>query len=190
MRRVAAGLVAALLAATGLQAQESTTTGAFELRPVVGVFVPTFAMRNDFRDAMLVGAQGGFEFAPNIHLLLGGFWVRDSSHVGSLGSRRAEIWQFEAGVETNSIRGLAHHWLLRPFVGGGLGLRAIDYSAADGSSRCFAAYGSGGVEFQRYNGSIRLDARDYVSCFEPPVTRKRKTGNDVGLTVGLAYHAR
>ena len=189
MRRLAVGLLAvAALAATPLaRAQQSTTVGAFELRPVVGAFIPTGTMRNEFRDAALVGMQGGFEFSSDIHLLLGGFWSRSSTHPSFVGTDRAEIWQFDAGAEANLIKPMGRDWLFRPVVGGGAGVRTSDYSVG-GAHRCFAGYGSIGAETQRFEGALRLEARDYVTCFESPLTGVKKTRNDVGLTLGFVYH--
>lgn len=188
MRRLLAGLIAVGLAATPLTAQQSTTVGAFELRPLVGAFIPTGTMRNEFRDGALFGMQDGFEFASDIHFLLGGFWSRNDTHTSVVGSRRAEIWQFDAGIEANLIRSMGRDWLFRPFVGGGLGMRSYDYSAKDGTNRCFAGYGSIGAEAQRFEGAIRFEARDNVTCYESPLTGVKRTRNDVGLMLGFVYH--
>jgi hypothetical protein len=190
MRRLAVSLmaVAALAASPQLRAQESTTIGAFELRPLVGAFIPTGSMRNEFRDAALYGIQGGFELSSDIHLLLGGFWSRNDTHASIVGSKRADIWQFDAGIEANMIKPMGRDWFFRPFVGGGLGVRSYDYSATDGSNRCFAGYGSVGAETQRFEGAFRFEARNYVTCYESPITGVKKTRNDVGLTLGFVYH--
>ena len=190
MRRyLKVGLIAAALAATPqLGAQESTTIGAFELRPMVGAFIPTFSMRNDFRDAVLVGAQGGFEFNSNVHFLLGGFWSRNNTHVSMIGSEHADVWQFDAGAETNLIKPMGRDWFFRPFVGAGLGMRMYDYTATDGSNRCLAGYGSVGAEAQRFTGAFRIEARDNVSCYESPLSGVKRTRNDIGLMFGFVYH--
>jgi hypothetical protein len=190
MRRLTVSLmaVAALATSPQLRAQESMTIGAFELRPLVGAFIPTGSMRNEFRDAMLVGIQGGFEFSSDIHLLLGGFWSRNDTHASVVGSKQADIWQFDAGVEANLIRSMGRDWFFRPFVGGGLGMRTYDYTATASSNQCFAGYAAVGAEAQRFEGAFRLEARNYVSCYESPVTGLKKTRNDVGLTLGFVYH--
>ena len=188
-RHLAVGLIAVALAATSqLRAQESTTIGAFELRPIVGAFIPTGAMRNDFRDGMLVGAQGGFEFSSNIHLLLGGFYSRNNTHATMIGSKHADIWQFDAGAEANLIKPMGRDWFFRPFVGGGLGMRTYDYTATDGVNRCLAGYASVGAEAQRFIGAIRIEARDNVTCYQSPVSGVKRTRNDVGLMFGFVYH--
>lgn len=188
MRHLAVGLIAvALAAAPPVRAQESTTIGAFELRPMVGAFIPTGSMRKDFTDAVLVGMQGGFEFSSNVHLLLGGFWSRDNTHVNTIGTKQADIWQFDAGAEFNLLKPMGRDWFFRPFVGAGAGLRTYDYEVG-GTNRCTAGYASIGAEAQRFEGAFRFEARDYVTCFESPLTGAKKTRNDVGLSLGVVYH--
>jgi hypothetical protein len=187
--RWTAGLIAVVLAAARTApGQQGTTVGSFELRPVVGAFIPTGAMRDDFRDATLFGVQGGFEFVPNVHLLLGGFWSRNDTHLSTVGSKQADIWQFDAGAEANLIRPMGRAWFFRPFAGAGLGMRTYDYSATSGNSRCTAGYASLGAEAQRFQGALRFEARDYVTCYESPLSGVRKTRNDLGLTLGFVYH--
>ena len=189
MRRIGFGLIAAaVLAATPLQGQQSTTIGAFELRPSVGAFIPTGALRDNFRDAMLVGIQGGFEFNSNVHMLLGGYFSRNDAHGAVLGADKADIWQFDAGAELNGIASMGRDWFFRPFVGAGAGIRTYDYPGAMGTNRCAAGYGSVGTEFQRFAGAFRFETRDYVSCFESPLTGVKKTRNDLGFMFGFVYH--
>ena len=190
MRRVSVSLLVLGALAAPLRAQESTTIGAFELRPVVGAFVPTMTMRDEFRDAPLYGVQGGFEFNSNVHMLLGGFFSRNDTHQTIVGSKRADIWQFDAGAEMNGIASMGRDWFFRPFVGGGLGMRIYDYSATAGNSRSFAGYAGIGTEFQRFVGAIRLEARDYVTKYESPLTGTSKARNDVGVTLGFVYHVK
>jgi hypothetical protein len=189
MRHLTVGFIAALVlaAAPDSRAQVSQTSGAFELRPVVGAFIPTGGMRNDFTDATLYGLQGGLEYSSNVHLLLSGFWSRNTTHFRTLSSRRADIWQFDMGGELNLVRPMGRQWFFRPFVGGGAGARTYDWQDG-GVKACVAGYGSTGAEFQRFTGAVRLEARDYVSCFESPVSGSKKTRNDVGLSLGFVYH--
>jgi hypothetical protein len=190
MRRQVMSLLAGLaVIAMPLRAQESTTIGAFELRPIVGAFVPTGEMRNEFRDAVLFGAQGGFEFNSNVHMLLGGFFSRNDAHRTFVGSSTADIWQFDAGAEANMIVAMGRDWLFRPFIGAGGGLRIYDYEASASNQRP-AGYGSVGIELQRFDGALRFEARDYVSSFESPLTAVSKTRNDLGFSLGFVYHMR
>lgn len=190
MRRFAVALIAvcALAATPRARAQQSETVGAVEVRPLVGMFVPTGVMRNDFRDAALYGLQGGLEVNSNLHLLLNGFYSRNNTHFRTLSARQADLWQFDAGAEFNLIRPMGRAWFFRPFAGAGLGFRMYDYKATRGSNTCAAAYGSAGAEAQRFTGAIRLEARDYVSCYESPLTSSKKTRNDLGFMLGFVYH--
>lgn len=190
MNRVVAGLIVTALAAIPqVRAQQSTTVGAFELRPMVGAFVPTGGMRNDFRDGVLVGAQGGFEFTEKVHLILGGFWSPNTTHFRTLSSRDADIWQFDAGAEFNLIKPMGRAWFFRPFAGAGAGIRTYDFKGAGGNT-CTAGYAALGAEAQRFEGAFRLEMRDNVTCFESPTTGMRTTRNDIGISFGFVYHVK
>jgi hypothetical protein len=45
-----------------------------------------------------------------------------------------------------------------------------------------------GTELQSGVVALRLEARDYVSCFKNALTSESKTRNEVGLSAGFAYH--
>ncbi len=56
---------------------------------------------------------------------------------------------------------------------------------------CFAGYGALGTEFQIARTALRLEARDNVFCYRSPVPGvSSKTRNDIGLSLGVAYHLR
>jgi hypothetical protein len=55
----------------------------------------------------------------------------------------------------------------------------------------FAGYGALGTEFQIARTALRLEARDNVIRYRSPVPGvSAKTRNDVGLSLGVAYHLR
>ena len=82
-------------------------------------------------------------------------------------------------------------WYLHPFVGAGMGGRTYDYAdhLAKNTS-CIAAYGSVGAEIQCKVITFRTEARDDISCYQSPISTERRSRNDLGLTVGLAFHRR
>lgn len=161
-----------------------------EVRPLVGAYVPTGPMRDAFKPATMLGAQFGLELSRNFHVLATGTWTHGHDKF-DFSTDRVNIWQYDAGVEGNLVRTLSEDWLLRPFVGAGAGGRTYDYRAAGvGTRSCTAGYGALGSEFQTGAYALRVEARDYLSCFESPVTGKRRTRNDFGLSLGVAYHVR
>lgn len=180
---------ALLVAAAMLPAQEVWRPSTVEVRPFAGIFLPVGTQRADFKPATMVGAQAAMELNRHIHALGGigfthghnKFYAKDLTH----------IWQYDLGVEFNLIREIGYNWYFRPFLGTGAGGRTYDYrSLTDGTRSCLAGYGTAGAELQRGVVAFRIEARDYLSCFESPETGEKQTRNDLGLSVGLAYHLR
>jgi hypothetical protein len=181
---------AVLMVGSALGAQVTAPPLTPELRPFVGAYVPTGAMRDDFKAATMLGAQVALEVNRNFHVLGTAGWAHGHNKFG-LGSDRTNIWQYDAGVEANLVRSLAATWLFRPFVGVGAGGRTYDYRV-DGvkTQTCTAGYGTVGSELQTGAVALRVEARDYLTCFKSPLTGKNRTRNDLGLSLGVAYHLR
>jgi hypothetical protein len=184
----ASALVSVALGASVAAAQADHSM-AVELRPAVGVFIPSGAQATDFKSATLVGFQGALEVSKYVHGVLSGAWTRTHTKYATISNDAAYIWQFDAGLELSESKSLGNGLSSRPFVGAGFGLRTYDYAALKvGSSDCSAVYGSLGYELQRRDIALRSEARDYVSCFRSPVTGRSATRNDIGISIGLAYH--
>ncbi len=191
MRRISLLAAIALSAAATLGAQTGPVGNGLEVRTFVGAFVPTGAQSTDFGTAAMLGAQVAHEFNDNIHLLGSVGWASAHNTFSGFSSNRTYIWQYDVGLEFNLIRPINDEWLFRPLVGIGAGGRTYDYVASGiGSNTCSAGYGAVGSEFQRKFVAIRLEARDYVSCFKSPLTASNSTRNDLGFSLGLAYHIR
>ena len=190
MRRIPF-VAAALLVAASAAAQAPRPTAGPEIRTLVGAFMPTGDQRNDFKDATLLGAQIAREMSPWSHLLASVSWAHGHNKFAQLNDKVTYIWQYDVGAEVNALHTIGNDWFFRPFVGAGVGARTYDYKAATASTKtCTAGYGSVGMEFQRFDGALRFDLRDNLNCFESPITAKKSTRNDLGLSFGLVYHIR
>ena len=183
-------LAALLVGATAASSQNVTGGWTPELRPFVGVFMPTGALRDDFKSATTLGAQGALEISSRFHLVGTASWTHGHQKFG-LGTDRVDLWQYDAGIEGNIIHNLTPSWMLRPFAGIGAGGRTSDYKAEGlGTKSCTAGYGALGTELQRGTVALRLEGRDYLSCYESPITSSKKTRNDMTVAFGLAFHLR
>src|SRR3954468_14485859 len=137
-------LISVILGAMPAPAQTDHTM-AVELRPAVGVFIPSGAQATDFKSATLVGFQGALEISKYVHGVLSGAWTRTHTKYATFSSDAAYIWQFDAGLEVSESKSFGNELSSRPFVGAGFGLRTYDYAALKiGSSDCSAIYGSVG----------------------------------------------
>ena len=175
----------ACASALGAQAEQRRITP--EVRPLVGVYVPTGRMRDDFKAATLLGAQVALELSRHWHVLGNVSWAHGHNKL-DFTSDRTNIWQYDAGVEANLVVPMGERRLFRPFAGVGAGGRTYDYRGDLATRSCTAGYGAIGSEFQTGPVALRLEARDYLSCFESPVSGRKKTRNDLGFAFGLAYH--
>lgn len=181
---------ASALHAAALDAQENGPRPTREIRPYVGAYVPVGAMRRDFRDATMLGLQAAIERSRYLHLVGNASWTHGHNRYDR-GSDRTDIWQYDAGVELNLYRPQAAGWVFRPFVGVGGGARTLDHRASGlASYTCTTGYGSLGTELQTGGVALRVEARDYMACFKSPVTGQHDTRSDLGLSLGVAYHAR
>lgn len=172
-----------------LAAQDVWSPAFVEVRPFAGIFRPAGAQRADFKSATMVGAQAAMEVNRHFHAV--GTVGFTHGHTKLLAQDLTYIWQYDLGVELNAVRQIGRDWDLRPFAGAGAGGRTYDYrTLAAGTRSCVSGYGTVGAELRRDIVAFRAEARDYLSCFEPPLTGTKRTRNDLGLTVGLAYHLR
>ena len=186
-------LAVALFAAASLaaaQAPDDRPAGpAVELRPFVGVYVPTGGMHQVMKGAPLFGTQVAYELRPSLHLLGAFTWIpsTDKLHVSNTA---VTILQSDVGVEVARVRRTSGGWEIKPFLGAGAGARTYRYGSPRlADATCAAGYGALGVEFQWGATALRLEARDYLYCFESPVAGgKTRTRSDVGLSAGVAFH--
>ena len=160
-----------------------------ELRPFAGVFLPVGAQEADFKSATMVGTQAAIEVNRHLHGVVSVGWTHGHNRV--LPEDVTYIWQYDVGAEVNAVSEIGWGWYFRPFVGAGAGGRTYDYRASDvKTASCTAGYASLGAELQHNIVAFRTEARDYLSCYQSPLTATKRTRNDIGLTVGLAYHFR
>ena len=181
--------MAALACAATASAQERWRGPSDEIRPFVGVFVPVGAQRADFKSATMVGVQAAAELTRHFHGVASLGWIH--GHNRMFTNDVTHIWQFDGGFEANAVRSMAWGSSFRPFLGAGVGSRTYDYKDRQTkNTSCVAGYASLGAEIQHGVIAVRSEARDYLSCFHSPISGERRTRNDLGLTIGLAYNIR
>ncbi len=190
MRRALTALAALALIAPSAPAQSAEPFRP-EIRPLVAAWVPMGAMRDDFRDALTVGGQVALELNDYWHLV-GMFGVTNGKNrFGGLWKAKTYLIHYDLGAESNLLVKLQHDWIVKPFAGLGVGARSYDYLVDAVDNRiCSSGYGALGSELQRGSFGLRVEARQYVSCFESPITGTKKTRTDGLYSLGLAYHMR
>jgi hypothetical protein len=178
-----------LLTMTFIGAAAVSAQSAPEIRPFVGVSIPTGNQRDLFNDAPVFGLQGAVELKPSLHLVGTFGWVPgQTAYVATRDN--VNILEYDVGVELGMVRELSSGWQFRPYLGVGGGARTYAYQASQLTDKtCAQGYGALGAEFQIRRASLRLEGRDNVFCFKSPVAGDdSKTRNDVRLATGFAYH--
>ena len=188
LRAAARGALAAasfvLFAASGHA--QGPATGA-EVRPLVGAYIPTGDQRDVLRDAFLLGAQASYRFIPQFAITGTLAWSPSEDRVAR-GDESIDLFHYDVGVEGRAaswLRGTA--WDFTPFAGIGLGGRTYSYRDLDVDAQSnFTGYGALGGELGFGRVGARIEARDYLSRFEPLAgPGDADTRNDVTLTAGL-----
>jgi hypothetical protein len=183
-------IVLALLAGVSTASAQIPTTPALEIRPVAGGFLPTGDQQDLFKSAALFGMQLAYELKPTLHVGGSFFWSPGQGKFIT-GNNDVNVFQYDVGAELNGVYELNPNWQLKPLLGLGLGARTYDYHAGSlGVQTCLAGYGAIGTELQYRATAFRLEARNYVFCYDDPVLNDQDTRNEIGLTFGVAYHIR
>jgi hypothetical protein len=184
MTRSAAVSIALCLCASSTRAQSDAY---WEIRPIAGVTIPTGAHRRAFGDAAFVGAGTSVRLTSSLDLVANfAFQAPRASY--AVADHHAHVLVYNAGIEKLrrpvDLKGRGR-WV--PFVGAGIGGRANDFRSADlTSTACYAAYGSGGVAYERPRAAFRFEVRDNVFCYKSPVAPyEQTTRNDIAVGVGF-----
>ena len=159
-----------------------------EIRPAAGAVLPTGDQRDLFDDAASFGLQTAFEVKPSLHLVATFGWTPVNQKFSNV-DPDVNVFSYDVGAEFNLVVPMGQKWEWKPFVGAGVGGRTYDYDASTlGSHTCTAGYATLGTEFQYGVTALRLEARDYLYCYNDPVADENLTRNDIALSVGVAFH--
>ncbi|HEX6533905.1 MAG TPA: outer membrane beta-barrel protein [Gemmatimonadaceae bacterium] len=202
----AAGALAAAAPAAQAQAQApatpGTVAGAVEVRPFVGAFLPTGDLSDQLESAVLVGAQVGWHFHPNLAVTGSFAWAPTKDKTTAITGNdlftgreeKVDLFQYDIGLEGRLPIATEAAWGVTPYATLGVGGRTYSYRDIDDvdSQTNFLGFGALGVDIAPKTGilGIRLEARDYVSAFKGlrGELDERKARNDVQLAGGLTFH--
>jgi hypothetical protein len=177
-------VLALILGAVKLIAQDAGAGARAAIRPFVGAYVPTGDQRDFVKDAVVVGAQASWTINPN-YALTGSFgWVPSKDKI-SAGDQTLDQFQYDLGIEARSGRLTTRK--LAPYIGAGVGGRTYNYRDLSVDSKSnFDGYGALGVDVELGFVGVRVEGRDYVSRFQPLTGGgETKTRNDVTIAAGL-----
>ena len=189
MRKLTVVLAALAVTAVASPAQDTKPTP--EIRPFLGMYIPTGDQRDLFENAAMFGVQAAMEVRPTFHLLGTFGWIPGQAKYSGFDDD-VQIFQYDIGLELNMVRQVGDSWLFKPFIGVGGGARSYFYASDNLQDRtCAAGYGALGAEMQLGRAAFRLEGRDNLYCYRSPLPNvDSRTRNDVGLSFGIAYHFR
>jgi hypothetical protein len=154
----------------------------WEFRPMVGVAVPTGALRGTVGTTAFVGAQSSIHLTTALDLVASFGW-QSSDTKYTVAERHANVAVYNAGLERLFRRGSA----FVPFAGAGVGGRSYDFrSSSLESGACYAGYANAGAVLERGRTTARLEARENLFCYRRPFAPfDRVARNDVSLGAGI-----
>jgi hypothetical protein len=178
-------VLVALVAFSGkLLAQGGSSGSRGAIRPVLGAYVPTGDQREFLKDAVLAGAQASLNVGSNF-AVTGSFGWAPSKDKITTGDQKIDAYQYDVGLEVRTPD--TYFGGVTPFVGAGVGGRTYSYRDLNIDSKTnLDGYGAVGVGVGVHRVGVRIEARDYVSRFQPlSGGGDAKTRNDIGVFAGL-----
>lgn len=185
-----------ILTTQGTTAQEQTAVEHkphFEFIVNSGTIVPTGAQRDAIKRGKLNAAQLSYVIHPSFALTGTFGWAR-TRDIASADDPKLDMFTYDIGGELRGPRWLASQSLsFSPFAGIGAGGRSYNYRSRDvDATHNLAGYASAGGELGiGRRVSVRVEARDYVTGFEPLTgIGSAATRNDLSVMAGLRIKAR
>lgn len=187
--RTAGTALTLLLAPVYAAAAQSPDTPArrWEFRVTGGALVATGDQRSVVKDAQMSAAQLSWLVRPSLAITGTFGWAR-SRDLASAGTPKLDVFTSDLGFEARPTTWFANRAIsFAPFVGAGAGARSYNYRKLDlAATNNVAGYGAVGGEVGVGRVGLRVEARDYVSGFEPLTgVGTSGTRNDVVIMVGL-----
>jgi hypothetical protein len=178
----------------------SRAPAGLELRPYIGAFFPTGLQRAVLENAVVTGAQVGWQFHPSVAVTGSFGWAPTTNRQTvsfngrvSTGSREPlDLFAYDVALEGRgtSFQGFAA-WATRPYLALGVGGRTYRYRHLDGADpqTNLVGYAAVGLDLNPDAGRVglRVEARNNVSAFRglPGEFRAAQGRNDVQVSAGL-----
>jgi hypothetical protein len=152
-----------------------------------GVLIPTGTQRASIQRGGMNAAQLFYVPRPSLAFTTTLGWAR-SRDVSSIDEPKLDVFSIDVGAEKRGPRWFADHRVsLMTFAGVGGGVRSYNYRSLHvDATHNLSAYASVGGELGAWRIRVRLEARDYLSGFQPlNGDGPTETRNDVVLMAGL-----
>jgi hypothetical protein len=177
-------MIASIMALPTASAQRADEP-RLEARPFIGAYVPTGTQHDVFGTTALVGLQGAVHL-PRLILTNTFAWTRSADHRPD-GGRDVDLYQIDWGVE-KELSTPNFRWRLRPFFGGGVGVRIYDSLERGAQTRrMIVGFAAGGLSRRIGRIDARAELRDHLSRYNGVTFDEASSiRNDITLTLGVA----
>ena len=175
----------------GAQLRERTLSEetGFEVRPFVGIYVPTGEQKNQVRAAQLAGMQLSLRAVPAFAITGTFGWSPAEDQITRV-DETLDLFQYDLGVEARAPELFASMSTeFSPFIGLGAGARTYIYRDLDVGARTnFAGYGALGGDIIFGSVGLRIEGRDYISHFQAlDHSGGTDTRNDMVFTGAISF---
>lgn len=171
---------------------QSPAPAHFEFVVSSGRMMQTGAQRNAVKDGNMTAAQVWYVLNPTVAVTGTGGWTR-SRDLLAPGTPKRDIFSYDLGAEIRGSKMPVYKGTtIKPFAGLGFGGEThTDRDSDVAATHNLSAYGSAGVEVGFRRMGLRVEARDYVSGFNPFGTAGAAgTHNDIAVLTGLRLGVR
>lgn len=189
------GLALAPLHVTNAQSvapDRAASTRPWSIRFTSGALVPTGAQRDAFSSAQLSAMGLSWRLRPALDITGSVSWAR-SRAVGVVERPKLDVFTSDLGLELRTNMWSPSDVVrVRPFVGGGAGVRTYNSRATgEDATNHPAGYVAAGGDIELGRVGLRLEARDYASRIpQGPGTGARALRNDVVISASLSVKKR
>jgi len=163
----------------------------FEVRPVVGAYLPTGKHRDMLDDAITVGVQGAYAITGYLSIV-GTFSVTPSSDTRLTLDDDLDVFSYDLGAELQkSFTISGSGTTVSPFIGVGAGGRTYDYrDLAMHAESDVAAYAALGAHLRLHSVGVRIEAREYASSFRGLTGEmsSHETRTDIAILSALSFY--
>jgi hypothetical protein len=139
----------------------------------------------ELNDAVVFGGRAGLRFADRFGVGATVLYSPTTATASTGTETDVGVWSY--GVDL-SYHASSPSPLARPFLVGGVGAKTYDFDGMDARSHFMWNVGAGVDVALHPKASLRLEARDYMSYFDPEIAgMDSELQHDLALSAGLSF---
>lgn len=191
--RVIRGTIAGLCILSVATATPAAAQDAFTGRLVVGAFMPSGELKDQYSTGGLLGLEGSYRINERFAATASSTWANSGGMRRDNISAAGMAWSLNIGAEAKipGIEKKGAKYSITPYAGVGGLSRAYYFQTLQGSTTGMGFYGAVGADVLPVSNSglgVRAEVRMNNAKFSNPDNSiERKSGTDLMLTLGLTW---